>query len=357
MARNKASQSNINNSQPLVYLNGRIQDDDGSGNGTPVNESVYGDIHQFFAKAMSLYGIIYSNFPDNEINGYQLIDAVRALAGKNDYILDLVDTSPADTDKIQINLKLGKLTAGEFFICKATVEKLAQTKLVGSDNVIRTLSFQGDFKIGEYVRATNTNTTILIERLVDSQNLQNIALELAFLQAATPAESLLGLIDTKAETPLTSALTFVERVVGSLSDQSLASLIRNGLYPKEHFEIVANLGDPAVKNIGTFTGFDIGGGSIGQTYTVSGDITQVTTLGVGSGQHRVQVDFANQMADANYFVRIHFQTLSAGAGSDAERRSLFPVSKNHSINNFVISVAEVSGGDQNYKVALEVVKL
>ena len=47
MARDKKFAPNIDNSSPLVYPNGRIQDNTGSGNGTPVNNYVYSDLHDF----------------------------------------------------------------------------------------------------------------------------------------------------------------------------------------------------------------------------------------------------------------------------------------------------------------------
>lgn len=62
------------------YPFGRIRDDDGTGNGTPVDTSVYGDFHQFFAKLASESGITLNNLPDNQTNGYQYIEALRLLS-------------------------------------------------------------------------------------------------------------------------------------------------------------------------------------------------------------------------------------------------------------------------------------
>ncbi len=59
------------------YPEGRIKDDDGSGTtGTPVNEDVYGDIHQFFARLMAENGITPNEIPDNAYDGFQLIKAL-----------------------------------------------------------------------------------------------------------------------------------------------------------------------------------------------------------------------------------------------------------------------------------------
>lgn len=59
------------------YPDGRIQNDDGSGNGTPVTEAVYGDFHQFFAKLLRDAGIAANNLPDNTTNEFQLNDALN----------------------------------------------------------------------------------------------------------------------------------------------------------------------------------------------------------------------------------------------------------------------------------------
>jgi len=57
---------------------GKIIDNDGSNNGTPVIEDVYGDIIQTWAKLMRKNGIAYNGIHDSEYNDFQLIDALRA---------------------------------------------------------------------------------------------------------------------------------------------------------------------------------------------------------------------------------------------------------------------------------------
>jgi len=70
--------SDIPNTTPINadYPNGKINDDTGSGNGTPVNEAVNGDIVQFFQKLLMGASITANTLPDNDGNGYQLIDAL-----------------------------------------------------------------------------------------------------------------------------------------------------------------------------------------------------------------------------------------------------------------------------------------
>lgn len=79
MARILANQQNIS-APDGDYLYGRIKDDDGTNDGTPVNEKVYGDIHQFFARLAAMAGITLNDLPDNEYSGFQFYEALSQLA-------------------------------------------------------------------------------------------------------------------------------------------------------------------------------------------------------------------------------------------------------------------------------------
>lgn len=68
--------TNVDTSDPTNYPSGQIKDDTGAGDGTPVNVETNGDIQQFFTKLLELAGITASGDPDNETNGYQLIQAL-----------------------------------------------------------------------------------------------------------------------------------------------------------------------------------------------------------------------------------------------------------------------------------------
>lgn len=61
------------------YPYGDIKDDDGSGNGTPVNRLVYADLHQFFAKMMDVAAVVFNGLPDNVTNGFQLFTALNTI--------------------------------------------------------------------------------------------------------------------------------------------------------------------------------------------------------------------------------------------------------------------------------------
>lgn len=242
MARNKANQPNIDNSNPVGFPNGRIKNNTGAGDGTAVNESVYGDIHEVFAKLMRLYGIPYNNQPDSEQNGYQYVEALRALASKNDFVLDINSTN----GKLSVPIKLSSMLPNEQVLCKAVIDKNAETEILGSDGVSRVVTFIGDFKASEYVRLINTATTVVLVRMVDSVNLDSAITELEFLKAASTAEEITGSLNTKATTPEGNLLAFVERVNGTASNGALAMAnVRNGLLSKEDKARIDNLANPA----------------------------------------------------------------------------------------------------------------
>jgi hypothetical protein len=60
-----------------IYPYGRIKDNPGDGSGTPVNEQVYGDIHQFFEKLMADAGMAANNAPESVYDGFQLNEALQ----------------------------------------------------------------------------------------------------------------------------------------------------------------------------------------------------------------------------------------------------------------------------------------
>jgi hypothetical protein len=75
-----------------IYPNGNIRDDDGSGNGTPVNVDVYGDFHQFFARLLASNGVSPNGLPDNAYDGFQYYESLQNMLGDriiNSNTLDL----------------------------------------------------------------------------------------------------------------------------------------------------------------------------------------------------------------------------------------------------------------------------
>lgn len=346
--RNKLLAPNIDNSNPLIYPNGRIKDNTGSGNGTPVNEFVYGDLHEMKDKLMRLYGIVPNDLPDNESNGFQLIDALRALASKNDFILDLTDSSGI----LQVPIKLGFMLQKESVLCLSGVNFTAQTKIKGIDNVTYTISILGSFKSGEYVRLIKTSSGITLVRVGDSVSIDAMVGELFYLKKANQSEENAGTIYTKATTPLTNLTAFVKRVIGVDSVNYLATAIRNGLYPKEHFAIVAGLGSSPIKNIGSFSGLNTGM-DIGTVLAVSGNITNAVVVGDYSNATAVRCTVSNALSSTNYKVRTDIESLGLFTN---DTDSFCPVFKPISTTQFDVAIRENTNVNKNLKFHLETIQ-
>jgi hypothetical protein len=156
------SSINVITSDP-AFPNGRIRNNTGTGNGTPVNEQVYGDIHTNKDKLLDLYGIDANGLPDNETNGYQYIDALRALASKNDFILPLTNNAGV----LSVPIKLGFMVENEQVICKAGFDLGVQTEIKGLDASTFSFTSNGSFKTNEYVRLIKTSSGIQLVILAD----------------------------------------------------------------------------------------------------------------------------------------------------------------------------------------------
>ena len=350
MARSKATLANIDKSDPSNYLEGRVKDNTGAGGGTPVNEFVYGDLHQTFAKLMHLYKMKYNGLPDNETNGYQLIEALIALASKNDFIIPLTSSGGV----LSIQLKVGSLKPGESFICKAAVAKGEETTVKGSlDNVVKAATFTGDFKAGEYVRVINNADNVEFVRLVDVSNLEIVAKALKFLQAATQSEEDAGTSEAVSTTPKSNKAVFAERINGTQSNDYLASVERNGLLSKEQWAIINNIGNSRVRNVGFFAGLKPGGMAKNEVLVSDGDITAVVKDD-GSDMTLVEITFANEMDNPNY--KLHFSIQSQGFYD--EDNNIRPIVwKPVSTTKADVYVEAYNGNPQNLKIYIDVIQL
>lgn len=346
-----SSNPNVDNSDLSNYPNGRIKNNTGSNDGTAVNERVYGDIHQTISKLMRLYNIDPNNLPDNELNGFQIIDALRALASKNDFILPLSVSGGV----LQVPIKLGLMLENESVICKVGFNFGVETQIKGSDAPIFTISVLGSFKANEYVRLIKTASGITIVRLADNVSLNDMVLLLNFLKKANQTQENAGAIDTVATTPLTNLIAFIRRVNGADSPTYLATALQNGIYPKEHFEIVENLGANPVRNIGTASGIDVESGSVGLTFPVTGDIVSATLQGTPSSGSIIRIVVANTMTNSNYYVRTFIQGQSVNLNNDGSISQL--VFKPINATTFDIFIREYTGNAQNLKIHFEVVKI
>lgn len=352
MARDKSTLENIDKSNLTDYPNGRIKNNTGAGDGTPVNEFVYGDIHETLAKLMRLYDISYNGLPDNETNGYQLVSALQALASKNDYVLDMSSAGGV----LQIPIKLGKLLENESIILKATINKGLETSIRGTlDNTTKSVTFLGDFKTNEYVRLINTSTSVVLVRLIDSFNLQSAVTDLGFLMQASQTEENQGTISDKATTPLSNKTVFTRRVNGDDSGDYLASTVRNGLLSKEDKEIIDDLagGTTNSNKYGTVLIGDVGSGSPGFNYPVTGDI-QSCSISQNTGNGRVAtVTLSAAMSSSDYFVRQHIESVG---NIEADNDLKVMVFKKISTTQFQIYTEETGGVTQNIRLHIEIIQ-
>ena len=180
MARDKALQINIDGSDLVAYPNKRIRNNDGSGNGTPVDEYNYGDIHELMAKFMRDSKLPYNGLPDNEQNGHQLYEAFLNVAGKNALVKNL---SLFNATTISIPIKIDVLKADETLLFKSSFDSLpTYVNIKGTDGVTKALNIAGVFKVNQLVRLINTPTQIILLGLYDTQNAPDLITRLANLE-------------------------------------------------------------------------------------------------------------------------------------------------------------------------------
>ena len=337
--RNKANLANIDLSDPN-YLYGRIKNNTGSDDGTPVNERVYGDVHQFFAKLISLAGITPNDLPDNELNGYQTIDALINLASKNDYLQTLGSVSGV----LNIGVKIGLMQVNEILICKASSDFTTETTIKGIDNVINAISVNSNFKANDYLLLQKTASNIQITRLVDAVNLDIIVAEFNYLKKANQTQENAGTSEVVATTPKTNKTVFERRVNGVDSSNYIAKGTsdpdaRNGLLSKEDKEIINNIGASPIKNKGFFSGLDVGGttGSL----TVGGNCVSATASVPDTYESAILVTMAVAMANTNYVVKTYVESLGP-LSNDLEISNI--VFKPISTTQFQLGLTEVGGG-------------
>lgn len=338
--RNKQNQTNIDNSDLINYPNGRIKNNTGAGDGTPVNEQTKGDIHEAFDKLLRLYGISHNGLPDNTANGYQAIEGLIALASKNDFIIPLSTSGGL----LSVPVKLGKLLDEESFILKATLDKGAETEIKGSlDGVTKTVTFLGDFKANEYVRMIKTSGNVVLVRMVDGFNLSDAVNALAFLKAANQTEEDAGGLNTVATTPLTHLTAFTKRVIGVDSVNFLATVANDGLLSKEDKAIIDNFTSPE-RNYGTVIGINPASGTTGSFYPVSGNIASAQLVQKTGSGNRILITVANALDNLTYEVKMHIESLGA---IQSDNDIFPPIFKKISITQFEVFLQESNSTTQN----------
>ena len=337
--RDKGTLASIDNSDLSNYPNGRIKN-----NSTPVNELVYGDIHEFFAKLMRLYGISYNGLPDNETNGYQSIEALKSLASKNDYLINLATVSGV----ISAPLKLGKLQNNESFIVKSSFDKSTESTIKGIDNITKTVTFEGDFKSGEYLLMISGAAGVTLTRLSTATNFNTLATELSYLKAASNAETISGTITNKAVVPASFLAGFANFI---RKNDYLVTETLNGLMSAADKVKLNSLGANNDK-YGFVSVGDIDDGIVGATYPVSDDLASATiTTRTDEGQV-IRINLTTPMPNLNYLVRITPESLG-DIEFDNDIKVL--VFKKLSTSQFYVYIEESTDKTQNIKLHLEII--
>lgn len=350
MASNKKDAPNIDNSDLTNYPDGRIRDNSGAGDGTPVNRLIYSDLHEFFAKIMRLAGLVYNGLPDNESNGYQLVEAAVALAGKN----DIITTLNVSGGIAQIPVKLSILKDGEILTCVAGFNYATETQIKGTEPSLKTIVVPSGFKTGDYLILINSAANIKIVRLADASNINTLVAELLFLKAATEGEEYAGAITTKATTPYYNQLAFARRVIGLDSGSFLATTIRNGLLSKEDKVLLNSLAVSSVRNTGWFSGVNPGPEPVGTVAPRSGDVVSAVVIMSTTTSITYLVTLANPMVGTNYFVRSSIQSEGIIESDNDVQSAVFrPISP----TTFQWSMTEDPVSTQSLKIHIEAVQI
>lgn len=350
MAFNKGTQTNIDNSDLTNYPHGQIRDNDGSDNGTPVARVTMSDMFETFDKLMRLAQITYNGLYDNETNGYQFVQAWVALANKNDFILSLTSASGI----LQIPTATNILQTGEKLVVQAAADYVAETQIKGTGAALLTISISRQYKANDYLLLVKTLAGITIISLLTSDNLSVVGTEKGFLKKTSDAVELAGTDDTTATTPKSNKTVFTKRVNDNTeSVPYLVSHAQNGIMSAADKIALDGFASP-IKNIGSFSGLDVGSGSIGDPFTTSGDITNAVIQAVDPSDTVVTVTMLHAMANTNYFVRSTVQS----QGTIAFDNDIgCPVFTPISTTQFRWSVSEILSGTQSLKIILEVVQL
>jgi len=179
-----------------------------------------------------------------------------------------------------------------------------------------------------------------------------ICSELLFLKKASQSEEDAGTSDLVATTPLVNKTTFIKRVIGVDSVNYLATAIRNGLYPKEHFAIVSGIGAPIERNYGTINGYEPNSVPIGTMLPVTGNIVSAQYVTSLSDGDVILCTVATPMDNTDFEVDITVQSLGS-YDSDNNLRSI--LWKPISTTTFSIFVGEVTPPNtQSLKIHLTV---
>lgn len=115
------------------YPMGRIKNDTGVNDGTPIVEENNGDVMETVTYFMERAKITPNGLPDNVSNGYQIANAIKKTAGK----FDTVHSSIIDAqDRFEVDFRLDNVYNNQYFIVKFNAFQSAGTQTVLGVNQI-----------------------------------------------------------------------------------------------------------------------------------------------------------------------------------------------------------------------------
>jgi hypothetical protein len=126
MARDLANKTDVD-SPDSDYPFGRIRDEFGNNDGTPFDEQLYGDFHQFFSKMFDESGLTYNNLPDNAYSGFQFYEALQENIAKFKSIeVYFTNTSLTDIALGGVSVFFSFFGVGAFTLPSATVNNIGK---------------------------------------------------------------------------------------------------------------------------------------------------------------------------------------------------------------------------------------
>lgn len=177
------------------YNYGKIKDNTGSNDGTPVNTLVYSDLHLFFEKLMEAGGVTHNGFYDSDDDGYQLYSAFQKAARRElksllgilsetfigDETSPIAVIPPYSLLGIKWNVGMTILSAGyifyneELFFCGGFTGTIVDTAVFTktADNILvvtDAASGSGDFDYADllfYQSTTVSNPNKVITKVID----------------------------------------------------------------------------------------------------------------------------------------------------------------------------------------------
>jgi hypothetical protein len=356
MAISKNTQANIDDSNLAAYPNGQVKDDDGTGDGFPLICGTMSDIFETFDKLMRLAANTFNDSFDNEVNGFQFVNSMIALAGKNDYILSLTTYAGV----LGLATKLGILNLNERLIVQAAADWTVETTVTGNDTptpVTLTVAITRQYKAGDYLMLIKTSGGVQLVSLTTADNLSVINTELGYLMGADNAVELAGTSTAAATTPAGNLYAFTQRVTDpTAAVPFLATTSKPGLLSAAQWNAINGFSSP-IKNVGNFSGVNPGLGAIGSLAARAGDIVsaEINSIETGPpGSTTYLVTIANAMSGTSYFVRTSLQSVGT---MNYDNNTLSPVFSPQTRTTFLWSLEASIVSSKNLTVHIEVIQI